>query len=244
MKTTLLQLKTALLLVLLTVSGEIFSQLTDWVNYTHGDVLAKMYNDGDYLWIATGGGLVKLNKATEEKTFYTRANANGGLPENQLRTLTKDNVGNIWVGTQYNGIGKFNETEGVSYFTWMQSCYSIKADSDDNIWFSGSYHLNKFDGTNLQQWTTSGSSLLNWWNLYDFTFDKDGILWIGGDPITFSKFTEEEGIQELNSHCSIVNNIEIDNDNNLWLAGEAGLVKYTGDDYIIFNTGNSTLPSD
>jgi hypothetical protein len=37
------------------------------------------------------------------------------------------------VGTQYNDIGKFNETEGISYFPGMQGCYSIKIDAKNNI---------------------------------------------------------------------------------------------------------------
>jgi ligand-binding sensor domain-containing protein len=148
-------IKMALLFLLfLTLPSNIFSQLTDWVNYTRGDVLAKMYNDGDYLWVATDGGLVKLNKTTEEKVFYTRANTNGGLPENILRSLTKDKNGNLWVSTQYHGIGKFDGVSGISYFPEKQSCYSITVDDENNIWFSGGCYINKFDGTNLQSWTT------------------------------------------------------------------------------------------
>ncbi|MDR2057407.1 MAG: hypothetical protein LBP83_03835 [Dysgonamonadaceae bacterium] len=216
MKRKLTQLKTALLLVFLTVSGEMFSQLSDWGNYTCGNILAKMYNDGDYLWIATGGGLVKLNKATEEKTFHTRANTHGGLPENQLRTLTKDNEGNIWVGTEYNGISKFNEIGGISYFPEVQQCYAIKSDNENNIWFSGGSYLNKFDGTSLQKWTTYGSSLITSWYIYDLAFDKDSVLWMGGSMsdeswsgVYLAKFTED-GIQAVqNSSSGIIHNIEL-----------------------------------
>jgi ligand-binding sensor domain-containing protein len=254
MKTTLLQLKTALLLVLLTVSGEIFSQLSDWVNYTHGDMLAEMYNDGDYLWIATDGGLVKLNKTTEEKTFYTHANTHGGMPENHLRTLTKDNAGNMWVGTQYDGIGKFNDTEGVSYFSGTQGCYSIKIDSKNNIWFPGNHNLYKFDGNNLQSWTFNGSSLASSFFFLDLEFDRDSVLWLGGRfaddtgyPVHFARFTENEGLSAIHNigiGITETENIEVDNDNNIWLAGNGGLVKYRKEEgYTVFNKENSSLPS-
>jgi ligand-binding sensor domain-containing protein len=80
------------------------------------------------------------------------------------------------------------------------------------------------------------------WFMYVLKFDKDGILWAGGVPFSFSKFTEEEGIQELDSHGGEVSNIEIDKDNNLWLASDDGLVKYMKDSYIVFNKDNSSLP--
>ena len=98
-KTTLYQLIRAISIILFAFCPYMaFSQLSEWNNYTNKDRIYDLLNDGDYLWIATDGGLVKFNKNTNEKAYYTR---NNGLPDNHVRALAKDSEGYIWIGCQY-----------------------------------------------------------------------------------------------------------------------------------------------
>ncbi len=75
------------------------SEPIDWDGYTSIYVVKDIYEDGDYLWIGTFGGLVKLNKETGERVVYTTANS--GLTSNFITGIAKDNAGNLWIGTDH-----------------------------------------------------------------------------------------------------------------------------------------------
>jgi ligand-binding sensor domain-containing protein len=62
-----------------------------------------------------------------------------------------------------------------------------------------------------------------------------------GNPVCFARFTENEGLSAIhNIGVAEIANIEVDNDNNIWLAGIGGLVKYMREDgYTVFNKENS-----
>ncbi|MDR1896322.1 MAG: T9SS type A sorting domain-containing protein [Prevotellaceae bacterium] len=244
------RIKSIILLLLLIMHPAItFSQLSDWENYTNGNMVTKILNDGDYLWIATDGGLVKMNKNTEEKTFYNRANA--GLPDNHLRSLAKDKDGNIWVTTQYNGIGKFDGTDCVVYkesnseLPTSHNCTSIAIDNNNDVWAGTHLYLNKFDRENWESWTTPNSIFDSQWAIYDLKFDDDGVLWLGGESVTsgfyFARFTGSE-IQKIDGIHKTVLSIAFDGENNKWLGTATGLIKYDGTNFTAYNTNNSFLP--
>lgn len=223
-----------------------FPQLTDWQNYTNGDWVFNIMDDGDYLWIGTGGGLVKMDKSTEEKTFYNRANA--GLPDNRILSLAKDKDGNIWLGSKYSGVGCFDGqkckvyNERNSGIEYEQYCTAIAIDAEGNKWIGTLFYLNKFDGKKWQSWTTPGSDIISSiWNIYSMKFDKNGVLWLGGTGgWSFAKFTGTE-IQVL-FKGNDVHGIEIDDNDNKWLATNSALIKYTDEDSFHYTKENSGLP--
>lgn len=105
------------------IIGNAFSQLSDWKNYTNGDWINQIFNDGDFLWIATDGGLVKMDKTSGEKTFYNRATA--GLPDNHILCLAKDKDENIWMGSKYSGTGCLEDKKCKVYNTYNSEIKKI-----------------------------------------------------------------------------------------------------------------------
>jgi ligand-binding sensor domain-containing protein len=212
-------------------------------------MVTEILNDGDYLWVATDGGLVKMNKNTEEKNFYNRANA--CLPDNHLRSLAKDKDGNIWVTTQYYGVGRFDGTDCIVYkesnseLPTSHNCTSVAIDNNNDVWTGTHMYLNKFDGENWESWTTPNSVFDGQWAIYDLKFDNEGVLWIGGESVVsdfyFARFTGSE-IQKIDGIRKTVLSIAFDGENNKWLGTATGLVKYDGTNFTTYNTSNSTLP--
>lgn len=206
--------------------------------------------DGDYLWMATSEGLVKLNKLTGVTTSFNEANA--GLPENFLCALAKDKEGNIWVTTRRNGVGRFDGercevfNESTSGIPTEQWCTAITIDENDNKWIGSCLWLNKFDGTEWKSWTTPGSELAAAWFVHAITFDKDGTLWIGAETTTgfcFGKLTDK-GIEEYAEVKSPVYSIIVDKDNTKWLASREGLIKFDGVNFTRLNDPVSSSPID
>ena len=65
----------------------VFSQLKDWGNYTNNDLIRCMLSDGDYLWIGTNGGIVKLEISTLDAVRVGEARFTNGEA-----TVTVDKV--------------------------------------------------------------------------------------------------------------------------------------------------------
>ncbi len=64
-----------------------------------------LHIDGDgMLWLATLGGLYKLDPRTYEAKTWLRRD---GLPHHILSSILADDRGNLWIGTQ-NGLSRFN----------------------------------------------------------------------------------------------------------------------------------------
>jgi len=83
-----------------------FSQNPEWVNFTAGgNYIRALAIEGNYIWVGTEGGLVKLNMLTGEKIYYTKAT---GLPDNSVLAIAIDSQGNKWIGTD-GGLAVYRE---------------------------------------------------------------------------------------------------------------------------------------
>ena len=83
-----------------------------WINYTNGDNVTCLLEEGNYIWAGTTGGLVRINKHTKETIFYNKANS--GLPDNTIRALVKDSKGIKWIGTE-GGLARFDGQNWTVY---------------------------------------------------------------------------------------------------------------------------------
>ena len=127
-----------------------FAQYPDWKNYTSGQGVYALADNGNELWIRTdGGGLAKFDVANW--TVYNESNS--GLPDDQVIVLAIDGS-NIWIGTQ-DGLAKFDGTNWIVYYTSNSGLPANQvmalAIDGSNIWIGTSGGgLVKFDGTTGQ----------------------------------------------------------------------------------------------
>jgi hypothetical protein len=70
--------------------------------------------DGD-VWIASSRGLARYSEKTDEWTYITRAE---GLPSDQVQAMDFDKNGNIYCGTQCDGMAMADASDG--YTKWRQ----------------------------------------------------------------------------------------------------------------------------
>jgi len=78
-----------------------------WINYTNGNYISSILEEGNSFWVGTNVGLVKIDKTTGNKIFYNSANS--GLPDNGANSIAIDGSGTKWIGTTYGGLAAFNE---------------------------------------------------------------------------------------------------------------------------------------
>ncbi|MBQ9362689.1 MAG: hypothetical protein IJT97_04610, partial [Bacteroidaceae bacterium] len=127
-------LTTLLCLIALTAKA----QLTDWQNISSKNFVTKIIHDQNYLYVGTkGGGIVKIDKQSGEQTVLKRAD--GSMTGNSITDMALHN-GELWVGTEFNGIAKVTDG-GIEKFDKKNAGFSI------NQHFSGFFF--KDDGTML-----------------------------------------------------------------------------------------------
>jgi len=240
-----------LTLILIAIIGITFhtnAQNPQWLNYTNGDKVYALAEEGNNMWAGTNGGLVKLDKTTGSPTFYNKTNS--GLPSNLVYSIAFDENGTKWIGTFDGGLAAVNGTNWTIYDTlnsdlpsnWVSS---IAIDENSTKWI-GTYGggLAAFDGTNWAIYDTSNSGLPNNW-VGSIAIDENSTKWIGSN----GGLTEFNGTNWTNYNTSNsglpsngVNSIAFDENDTKWIGTYGGLAEFDGINWTIYNTSNSGLP--
>src|SRR3972149_3911388 len=155
-------MKKKLTILIMIICYSLSAQTPEWMNYTGGDQIMALAEEGNYIWVGTfGGGLIKLNKINGETVFFNRSKS--GLPDNKVRAITIDTGGTKWIGTWGGGLAIYDEIGWTIYNTANSELPSnlitaIVIDSSGNKWMS-TYGggLVKFDGISWTVYDTSNS---------------------------------------------------------------------------------------
>lgn len=127
--------------------------------YTREHGLANEYvfgmlvdSRGDRWFGTNGGGISRLSKDGEWKTFFPMH----GLADYWIYSFAEDSRGDLWIGT-WAGLSHFDpKTEKFkTYLTELVNewVYGLGVDSKDNVWIGTEGGINMFDGTNWRTWT-------------------------------------------------------------------------------------------
>lgn len=110
----------------------LFSQSPEWVNFTANKNILSLTVEGNYIWVGTKGGLVRLNMLTGEKVNYNSANS--GLPDNYVHAIAIGHVTINFNGPKCN-CGNYGCAEayvGQKYLSsWVAE--ELKANSNSKI---------------------------------------------------------------------------------------------------------------
>jgi ligand-binding sensor domain-containing protein len=162
-----------------------------WTNYINGDYVQAVAIHGNDVWAGSiyGGGLVKINRITEEKVFYTHANS--GLPDNYVNAIAIDSNGHTWIGTKnilskYDGTswtswafgGDYYDRYGIKSGKVASHIHSIAIDKEGNTWIGINHGLIKYNGKEWAAYDTSNSGLPDL-RVQCITIDTMGNKWIG-----------------------------------------------------------------
>lgn len=149
-----------------------------------------------------------------------------GLRHDQIRSMTQDNLGNLWLGTD-DGLTKY-DGKYFSHYTTSQGLsnnliLSVIHDSKENIWF-GTFRggVTRYDGIFLTSFGTNSSGFNDVVN--QIFEDKKGNLWFAtGEGLTkydgenLTRYTESNGLSNND-----VRAITEDEAGNIWIGTNGG----------------------
>jgi ligand-binding sensor domain-containing protein/signal transduction histidine kinase len=171
-----------------------------------------------------------------EKNFYVP----GGLKDNFVQCIFKDNAGTMWIGTHSGGINKYNPNKFKfkSYFNDPsdknslsgQSIFSIFEDSQGFIWI-GTYdgELDRFDPRE-EKFESYDKGIFKGKSILSINEDRNGALWIGTSEDLY-RLDKGSRIFKPIKDKALGRNIRIikkdQNNHHFWIGtGEKGIVKF------------------
>lgn len=204
--------------------------------------------DGN-IWLGTNEGISKISfshSKINHKEYHSLKNytSKDGLSSNVVLSSFEDKSGNLWFGTGFGGVCKFNrstkkfETYNKANGLAGNVVYAISDDNQGNIWFGTKEGASKFNPVSKTFRNYSMADGLGGNNVYRIFKDSKGNLWFGAlggslsmfDGASFKTYDEEDGMRHRFILC-----INEDKQHNLWFgAYGGGLYKYDGKEFTNF----------
>jgi ligand-binding sensor domain-containing protein len=106
-----------------------------WRSYTNANYVRALAIEGDYVWVATNGGMVRWNRTNGTYVKYITAD---GLADNDAHAIAIDGTGHKWFGT-WGGLSEFDGSTWTTYTTAdglaSNDVYAIAIDGAGHKWF-------------------------------------------------------------------------------------------------------------
>jgi signal transduction histidine kinase/ligand-binding sensor domain-containing protein/HPt (histidine-containing phosphotransfer) domain-containing protein/BarA-like signal transduction histidine kinase len=212
------------------------------------DLILSIYEDDNSLmWFGTkDGGLNQYNPKTKSfKHFRHDPKDPSSITSQGIWKIVADGKNNFWLATWGGGLSRFDRNKKVfEHFTHDKN--DNNSLSDDNVWalikgasgelwLGTGQGLNKFDPVTKQvtrfKHDPNNSNSLS----HDFILaiykESDSVLWIstygGGlnrfdiNTEQFTRFGKQDGFSSNNIYSALP-----DNQGNLWISSNAGLIKF------------------
>lgn len=199
------------------------------------DNVHALLNDRDCLWIGTySGGLNVMNLETRKITHYFfDADDENSLDANNIYSIYRDSLQNIWVGTTA-GINLYNrEADNFSRMRHLNEIVMDITQWGNQLWFATiNRGLQRYD-LETGQWTEYLFEPENEYSLISndvicLCTDESGQLWIGTNhglcryDAEQDRFIDEKVEFQSNYICKIFSE-----NNDLWITTLKGLISYS-----------------
>jgi len=203
-----------------------------------GSVTAAYADDPDTLWIGTDRGLNRVDRTTDQVTQVDQPSFVRGVS-----AIAKDRSGNLWFGTNGNGLVRFDPRSG-RYTTYVHDASNqrslnhnrvtaLRVDRDGTVWVATDFGLSRWEPASEEFSTFSPQpkSLIQYRSIAE---DGNGALWLATssrgvhrfDPSTstFRVFDAELRAAHPPGH-NRVNSVHVDRAGTVWAATFRGLGK-------------------
>ena len=198
------------------------------------DLVRSLFIDkNDNIWLSSKTGLSVL-----EDGIPTIFNSENGLENENIKVVSQDNEGNIWLGTDGSGAFRFSGDEFVNFGdkNGLASVMSIVQDNDKTYWFSTyGEGITKYKDHVFTNYHSLNSNLTNN-TIWSSMLDSKGQLWFGSSGginqtniKVNSKYIHNADWLPSNKITSLFEDAE----NHIWIGTAKGVAE-------IFNSDTTT----
>lgn len=221
-------------------------------NYNFLDGLCNGYTRevkvfGNNIYIGNGSGLAVYNGKKFKPIAYSNEFFNG----TNITVIETDSEGNIWLGTQGNGLLKYDGLKFTTYRTedGLPSNFILDILIDNNgVWIATQKGLVKMKDEKIIGINNPEKDGLKDFRVRSISKSKDGVYFIsssGGifeyDLNSFKKIMTEQGLKSN----EFIFDIKLSDNGILWAGGNQGLYKIDNDIVTkIYDKDNSKLQND
>ena len=225
----------------------IIPQYNEWLNFPYGSEVRDIKTKNEFIFLATAGGVVKINSLSNEMTIFNKANS--GLPSNgvfQIAILSEDT---FVVNCSHYGLARYENGVWQKLSPPFHDSSLSGHDGDNGFYFLDYDHLGRlligtwkgghiFDGLNWSYFNTPIFNV-NDYNLVTWMYtDSRNNLFVG-TPNGLGIFDGSNWKKE--PFGSIVS-IKEDKNKTIWIySNTKGLIKYDYDSVKFFNNENSLI---
>jgi ligand-binding sensor domain-containing protein len=250
-----------------TASGQLLRRINSFNSGLPDYFVDRITHDSSgNMWFATGeGGLSRMlgsNGARDAATHWRNWGNHNDLSEpypwagnDPMYSVLEDNNGIFWMGG--NGIGRWNSATGTFTDFWNWENSNLPTDGiksivkrQGTIWGgsagSGVFWLNGNDWIHVTLSPNGYNYSFN--NVYTMSVDTENNLWVGseyglrkfvaGNNNTFTMYDTSNS--PLPS--AWIFDIEPDPSGGIWIGTGAGLVRFDGVNWMIYNQANTGMP--
>ena len=204
---------------------------------------AQMFESGEKaLWFSAAGNLYKLKDGAT--TVFTEKD---GMPPSLVRVVAADREGDIWLGTEKDGVCRLTENRvrcfGVEQGLSSNKIRDIFFDRENTLWIATNEKgFNRLTKQIITPLSTNEGLANN--NGYPILEARDGAVWLGTFSVALSKYqngkitnyTKKDGLKG-----DFVQSLFEDSDGRLWI-GSLGNIEFLENGKFSDFTGKLSLP--
>ena len=224
------------------------------------NISADVYNlewdkeDPEILWIATEGrGLYKFNVITQDFKLYNMESTNGTILSNYVSSILDNGDGSLWVGNG-SGLLRFDKKkeEFVKQLSLLQDINGLKGvviryifkDKAGRLWIGtkkGGLNLLDEENNRFKHYFHDNSDPKSIGNNFILSIFEDsyGDIWVGTISGLNKFVPEDETFIKFNTSNELIDDdiygILEDDEKNLWLSCDKGLMVFSIDDNKLVN---------
>ena len=204
----------------------------------HSDVREIHQDRQGIIWVGTrGGGLNRFNEPTQTFDSYRHdPKKPNSLTDDNVQLIREDRDGKLWLGTPL-GLDEFDpktrqfihhRANPLDPNTLSDNAIPTLIEDHLGLIWAGGYFaggVNRFDPK-----TRRFQQYLPKFHVTGMAEDKNGVVWVGGSEGFFrydrtnDRFSEILNSRTIQSY--MINTLQVDDQNNLWLGNWTNLAKY------------------
>ncbi|MBP7509759.1 MAG: hypothetical protein KA807_18245 [Prolixibacteraceae bacterium] len=225
------------------------------LNSNDNNIVNDFFEEEKFFWIATEGGLVRLDKQTGKYKHYSHNSEDvNSLAINSLFDIYKDSRENLWIGSWAGGLHRYNyKSDNFTRFLPSEEpgsinsayVFSIAEDKSHNLWVStngGGLNVFNYETETFTSYINDNENVCSIRDNYisHFLFDSEDNLYV-------SLYTKIDRLSK-DRECFTPLKIPVNNENeffegstivifedsrkNMWYGTNQGLLKYNPGDKI------------